>query len=159
MKSKDNDTRIVFYSGKDDETEIAVKVSLKEAIKWGGFGMCDMCGLIDNELYLCPELGHKALCPKCFKEHKKMVKWYTEDLHFTFDTLIQYVLNYKLKWSESDLDLIDEFFASKGHLSLHIRKFIEENKSLITEEKNSIDEYWEEVLDELMEGLENGKEA
>lgn len=125
MKEK---SRVLIYKDKNDDTEIAIKVSIAEAINWGGMGMCDMCGLIDNELYLCPELGLKALCTKCFKEHKKNVKWYIEDLHFTFNTLIQYVLNYNLKWSELDLDMIDEFFFSKNHFSLHIRKFMKEGE-------------------------------
>lgn len=116
--------RIVIYEGKDKEPEIAIKVTLDECIKWGGLGSCDMCGYMDEEFYLCPELGHKALCNGCFNSHKRNVQWYPEDIHFVIDTLIVYCANYKLDLSNYDYKLIDKFFEMIGHPELRIKKLI-----------------------------------
>ena len=50
---------------------------------------CDWCGEVDSEYYYFPELGHKVSCKRCAKEHRKIVKWYTEDLHYIFNSLIK----------------------------------------------------------------------
>lgn len=120
-----NDSRIVLYDGKDGETEIAIRVSAEECIQvLGGMAMCDLCGNFDDTLFLCPELGFKALCGKCFRQHRRTVKWYTEDTHTVFNTLILMVKNYNLNWTENDFKNIDEYFSSKGWFSTHIKTFL-----------------------------------
>lgn len=90
----------------------------------GFVSRCDFCGKVDDTFYYFPELGHKVECEECATEHMKHVKWYTEDLHVVFNSLITWVITYDIGWTQNDLRIIDEFFSSKGHHSLHIETFI-----------------------------------
>ena len=139
-----NNSRVNIYEDKEGDTELDIHVSYEEmynAVKktdWykeldevskGQFvSVCDWCGEVDSEYHYFPELGHKVSCKRCAKEHRKIVKWYTEDLHYIFNSLIMWVLTYDIGWSENDYRMIDEFFASKGHNEIHIKKFIEQYK-------------------------------
>lgn len=116
--------KVILYDDKNDDIEITVQCTQGECLAWGGLGLCDLCGNECDEIYLCPELGSKGLCQGCFKEHKKMVQWYVEDTNAVFNTLIIFVQRYNLNLSENDLELINEFFRSKGHMSLDIRRFM-----------------------------------
>lgn len=131
--------RVEIYKGKDGETELAIHISyedmynavtqtkwfdgLTEVQQYSFESICDWCAKKDDEYTFFPELGHKVMCNKCAKEHRKIVKWYTEDLHAVFNTLITFILTYELHLSDLELDTIDEFFSSKGHNEIHIRSF------------------------------------
>lgn len=131
---------VSIYKDKNDDTELEIKISYiemrkaVESLDWwvenhaGEFHtpVCDWCSDTDDTYYFYPELGHKVMCEKCAKEHKRMVKWYTEDLHPTFNSLISFIQTYDIGWSEEDYRTIDEFFSSKGHYSLHIKSFLSE---------------------------------
>lgn len=133
---------VQIYLGKDKEEELEILIpsnEMKEAVekldwfKENHSGeehqpVCDFCCKPDKMFSVFPELGHKCMCQKCAKEHKKHVKWYTEDTHTVFNSLISWVLTYDIGWSENDYRMIDEFFASKGHNEIHIKKFIEKYK-------------------------------
>ena len=133
---------VQIYLGKDKEEELEILIpynEMKEAVEkldWFKENhpgeehqpVCDFCCKPDKMFAVFPELGHKCMCQKCAKEHKKNVKWYTLDLHPVFDSLISWVLTYDIGWSENDYRMIDEFFSSKGHNEIHIKKFIEQYK-------------------------------
>lgn len=137
-------SRVVIYKDKNGDTELGIKIKYSEMLEavrntsWfenlseeekGEFmPVCDWCANIDTEYMFFPELGHKASCKKCAKSHKKNVSWYVEDTHTVFNSIILFVLNYDIGWSEVDLDKIDEFFVTKGHNEIHIRNFIERYK-------------------------------
>lgn len=134
-------SRVKIYEDKDGDTELDIQMSFDEmmnavmktnwyknldAVSKSQFiSVCDWCGKHDSEYHFFPELGMKVSCKKCAREHKKIVKWYPEDTNTVFNNIIIFVLTYDIGWSESDLNMIDEFFSSKGHNEIHIRKFIE----------------------------------
>lgn len=116
--------RVILYNDKDGELEIALHCTYRECYVWGGMAICDLCNEQDSDLYLCPELGSKALCTNCFKEHKKSVKWYTEDTNAVFDELIIFVTSYGLYFSDRDYDMINQFFAGHKHPEIDIKRFL-----------------------------------
>ena len=118
-KNKDEELQIVIPR---DEMKHAVELLGPEYI--GHTPICDWCGKKSDKFYFFPELGHKVSCPNDAKEHRKIVKWYVEDLHTVFNSLISFVLNYDLGWTDEDFDTIDRFFESKDHNEIHIRNFI-----------------------------------
>lgn len=138
------DERVILYEDKQGDTELDIHMTFQDMLdavrktnwykeadmitKSQFVPRCDFCGMVDTDYHYFPELGHKVECNKCAKDHKKHVKWYIEDTHTVFNGLILWVLTYDIGWSERELDRIDEFFASKGHYDVHIRKFIENNK-------------------------------
>lgn len=102
--------RVVIYEGIDGHKEIAIKATLRECFNWGGLGICDWCNeQADETVYLCPELGHKASCEKCFEKHQSRVKWYPEDYAYIKDTLREFVDYYKLLFNDLDIRLVDDF--------------------------------------------------
>ena len=131
--------RVEIYKDKDGETELALHltygnmynavvntdwfVNLGRVEQERFQSICDWCAKKDDEYTFFPELGHKVMCNKCAKEHRKTVKWYTEDLHIIFNSLISFILTYEFYLNDLELDTIDEFFSSKGHNELHIRSF------------------------------------
>lgn len=110
--------RVILYNGADNEQELAIKCSIKECVNWGGFGICDLCGMVDSVIYLCPELGSKGLCSKCFNEHKTRVKWYPEDTKFILAALDNFIEYYKLEFTPHDMDLIEAFKEVKSTMAV-----------------------------------------
>jgi len=133
-----HEVKIYLDKDKEEELEILVPYSeMKQAVEnleWWKENhageehtpVCDWCCSTDEVYSFFPELGHKVMCQKCAKDHKKRVKWYTEDLHPVFNGLISWMKTYDLGWSEKDYMKVDEFFCTKGHYSLHIKKFMED---------------------------------
>ena len=138
-------SRAIIYKDKEGETELKVKIKYGEMLAaiwntaWfenlskeerGAFvPRCDWCGNIDTEYMFFPELGHKVSCKKCAKSHNKIVKWYVEDTHTVFNSIILFVITYDIGWTENDYDVIDEFFKSKGHNEIKIRELIRRFKN------------------------------
>ena len=117
-------SKVIIYKGKDNVDEIAFECSVLECLRWGGYGVCDLCNeseilndgrvkSLKSVMYLCPELGSKALCEKCFKDHQKRVKWYEEDLQFTLDMIDIFRNNYVTNLSIEDKQLVEDFKISK----------------------------------------------
>lgn len=119
--------RVYLYLTKEKEKMIAIKYYYKET-EFKQDSICDMCASPDKLYYLCPELGHKALCTSCFRSYRQRSKWYQEDLHFSFNTLLVFVLQYGLTFDDTDLDLIQEYFDDHSHREVNIRKFIRESR-------------------------------
>ena len=119
--------RVYLYMTKDKDKMIAIKYYSKET-EMKDRSLCDMCATYDKLYYLCPELGHKGLCSACFRSYRQRSKWYQEDLHFSMNTLVQFVLQYGLTFDDEDLDLIQEFMDDHAHRGLSIRKFIRDNR-------------------------------
>lgn len=116
--------KVISYIGTDKQEEIAIECTVLDCLKWGGYGVCDLCNesrLLDtgdpdaqnDRMYLCPELGSKALCEKCFKEHKERVKWYHEDFPFIEDTLKLYTSHYLPSMADEEIAKIKEFIEKK----------------------------------------------
>lgn len=124
MKVITETDRVYYYLTKDKDEMIAIKYYANETM-FKGASLCDMCAEHDDIYYLCPELGSNGLCTKCFRSYKMRASWYESDKSFMFNQLIIYVLNYGLTFSEEDLDLINEYFASHSHRDkVDIRHFI-----------------------------------
>ena len=126
-----HEVRIYLDKDKEEELEMLIPSDEMKKVNEPYLGsdfipVCDFCGKHDDMFSFFPELGHQVMCQKCAKEHKKMVHWYTEDLHPVFNSLISFMKNYNLGWTQKDYMKVDEFFSSKGHLSLHIEKFMED---------------------------------
>ena len=68
---------------------LAYKTSLDEALKWGGYGICDDCNDFALEGYLVPVLNH-WMCEKCFKEWNDRAKFYAGDVPFEKRTAAYY---------------------------------------------------------------------
>lgn len=104
--------RVFIYDGSDEHCELAIKVTVEECFNWGGLAVCDLCNEDSHEyMYLCPELGSNALCEKCFEEHKGRVKFYQEDSPYIINSLLSYVKNYSLFFTDNDLKTITKFIA------------------------------------------------
>lgn len=122
-----------LYEGTDGEKEFEMSIPVLDYLDWmnragvGGFvPVCDLCGVPQHKnFYYYPELGAEFLCEKCAKEHRERVKWYPEDTSAVLNSLIWFVVRYKLNWTEKDYKVIDEYFYYHGHGELHIKKFIE----------------------------------
>lgn len=111
--------RLVTYNGSDGYPELAIRVTLDECYDWGGFGICDLCNDEAKEyMYLCPELGSKALCQKCFDEHKTRVKLYKSDIEFMEYMLNDFVRYYKLSFTDDELKQIKAFIKQIKELNL-----------------------------------------
>lgn len=107
--------RVVLYKDKEGHDEIAIRVTTEECFSWGGYAICDLCNEIgDPFMYLCPELGSKALCQSCFDEHKEHVRFYEEDKKFIVAMLEEFTTSYRLSFSNSSLDTIRAFIKSLG---------------------------------------------
>lgn len=124
IEEYNNLQRVILYWDKEGYLEIAICCNYRECLAWGGMAVCDFCNEHDSNIYLCPELGHKGLCTKCFKEHKKRVQWYVEDTNVVFNNLILFVQKYGLYFTDRDLDKINEFFSNHRHPEINIRKFL-----------------------------------
>lgn len=116
---------IITYKGSDGQEEIAIRCTVQDCVNWGGYGVCDTCNksrLLDtgdedalrDHMYLCPELGSRALCEQCFEEHKKQVKWYKEDRDFVEETLVGYVNYNNLDIPDADMIKMYEFLQRKS---------------------------------------------
>ena len=104
--------RVTIYDGVDGFKELVIRVTVEECFSWGGFAVCDLCNAdSDVYMYLCPELGSRALCEKCFEEHKGRVKFYQEDVPYILNSLLSFVNNYGLSFNEADLRIIDIYIA------------------------------------------------
>lgn len=126
-----HEVKVYLDKGKDEELEILIpydemKMAVEKLINTEHIPICDWCSKTDSLYTFFPELGHKVMCQKCAREHRKIVRWYTEDLHPVFNSLISWMKTYDLGWAQNDYRKVDEFFSSKGHFSLHIEKFMEE---------------------------------
>ena len=111
--------RLVLYKGSDGYPELAIRVTLDECYNWGGFGVCDLCNADASDyMYLCPELGSKALCKECFNEHKSRVKLYKSDIDFMECMLHDFMKYYKLSFTNSDLEQISSFVKQIKGLDL-----------------------------------------
>lgn len=126
---------VELYEGADKVEEISIKFTIDEILesrKSIGIGtdtiMCDLCDVTNGDFYFCPELGSKLICENCMKEHKKRVKWYDEDLHFTYNTLITFLYNYKFvsMLSERDVSRINEYLSNHSKSKLEdFKKYFE----------------------------------
>lgn len=122
-----------LYVGVDGEKELEISIPVIEYLDWMNHAginsfvpVCDLCGVPQHKnFYYYPELGAKFLCETCAKEHKERAKWYPEDTSIVLNSLINFVVNYTLNWTEKDYKVIDEYFCCHGHSELHIEKFIE----------------------------------
>ena len=122
LKETDN---ILLYKPNSGNVLIAIKLFDSNSVLTQG-GVCDFCNKQTTHFYLCPELGHNAICEDCFKSRLSRAKWYEEDMHFAFNTLISFVCHYDLKFTEESLDIINEFFEEHSHRDkIDIRKFME----------------------------------
>lgn len=129
MKVLNETNRVYYYSNKDKDPMIAIKYYSNETIP-GNASICDMCGTHDELYYLCPELGHKALCTNCFKSYKLRCSWYESDKSYTLNTLLCFIIRYKLSFTEEDLDIIDLYLSEHSHREkLSIREIIKNNLS------------------------------
>lgn len=66
---------------KTEKGHIAIKVSLEEIKKLGGFGICDSCNAFHTTGYLIPVLN-REYCTSCFKEWKKRAVFFNEDVDY-----------------------------------------------------------------------------
>ena len=117
---------IMYYGKQDNESEITLVI---DSMLWEfmvGICVCDLCNSTDDEMYFCPELGSKLICSKCFKDHTKHVKWYTEDIHAVLNNLILFIQSYEIQLDDKSKQVINEFFADKGHSEFTIERFIKE---------------------------------
>ena len=115
---------VVIYKGIDEKDEIAFRCSVKDCLDWGGLGICDMCNksrILDTDdiralcdsMYLCPELGSKIFCEKCFKEYQKTAKWFEEDTDIVIESIVVLLNNYVRNLSDEDEQLMQKFISSK----------------------------------------------
>lgn len=117
--------KVVLYKPKSGDLLITLKLFDVDTNLTRG-DVCDFCNKQTTHFYLCPELGHNAICEKCFNDRYSRAKWYEEDKHFAFNTLISFVCHYDLTFSDEELDLINEFFEEHSHRDkVDIRKFME----------------------------------
>ena len=136
--------RVQIYNDMNDDTELEIIIPKEvmqlavEKTQWfkDNFNQdehftsfCDWCGKECETYHFFPELGHKVSCDTCAKNHKKIVEWYTEDLHYVFNSIITFLQTYDLQLSDNDYKEIDEFFGSKGHYEIHIERFLEKGKT------------------------------
>ena len=116
--------KVIVYTGIDGEEEVAIECTVKDCLEWGGYGVCDLCGrsrLLDtrdpnacnDKLYLCPELGAKALCEKCFIEYKGRNKWHQEDFIFVINTLNLYIESYLPGMAQEEKNKLLKFIEKK----------------------------------------------
>lgn len=119
------ESRVKIYDDKNGDTELCIEVTKKEFMKYNSAPICDMCGKECDKFYFFPELGLQLLCEKCSKDHKMIVSWYPEDTNVVFNILIRWLITYNLNYSNMELDMIDEFFRSKGHSELKVKELIE----------------------------------
>jgi hypothetical protein len=124
MKIEKESNEIVLYRPASKDLLMAFKLFDVDSVLTQG-QTCDLCGAHTSQFYICPELGHNAICKKCFNDRYSRAKWYTEDMHFVINLIIELVCKWDLHFSEKSLDLIDEFFAEHSHRDkLSIRKFV-----------------------------------
>lgn len=127
MKLLKETDRIYYYLTKDEDSMIALKYYSKETMLEDK-SVCDMCCTHDDVYYLCPELGHNALCTNCFKSYRLRCSWYESDKSYVLNTLLCFVIKYKLSFTEEDLDIIDLYLADHLHREkLSIREIIRNN--------------------------------
>lgn len=120
------ETNVSIYYDKDGDSEIVLHFDrLVWELKYN-ICVCDLCNSIDDDMYFCPELGMKLLCSKCFKEHKRNVKWYVEDTHSVLNNLVLFIQNYHVHLNSKNRQVINDFFFDKGHSEFKIESFIKE---------------------------------
>lgn len=123
MKVIKETNQLILYKSTTGDVLISIKIIDS---KLSGAHVCDFCNADSILMYLCPELGYNAICENCFKEHSKDAKWYVEDMHPIFNTLIDFICNYDLSFTEEELDIVNEFFEEHSHRDkIDIRKFME----------------------------------
>lgn len=111
--------RLMLYRGSDGYPELAIRVTLDECYNWGGFGVCDLCNAdATTYMYLCPELGSKALCKECFDEHRSHVKLYKSDIEFMKCMIGDFIKYYKLSFTDDDLEQMRSFIKQIKELDL-----------------------------------------
>ena len=56
-----------------------IKVSLLECVKWGGMGICDLCGeaVVNGGYYVA--VLNSVMCEKCYNEWSERAIYYPED--------------------------------------------------------------------------------
>lgn len=126
-KDKQQDTELAIHISREDMYNAVMKLRNVFPVDEDFVPVCDWCDKADTSFQYFPELGHKVSCEKCAKEHRNLVKWYVEDTHNIFNSLIQWIMTYDINWSNEELGTIDEFFGSKGHNELHILSFLKKD--------------------------------
>ena len=76
-----------------------VDVTLQECINWGGYGICNSCGKISNDLKLVYVLTD-TYCENCFNDFLERAKFFTkEDIEYELNVQ----KNNDIKWYEYHL--------------------------------------------------------
>ena len=126
MKLLKETDRVYYYLTKDKDAMIALKFKMEET-SMAGDSQCDTCNLPANDYFFCPELGNRLKCTNCFRSYKMDSCWYESDKDFVLNTLLCMVVSYSEKFTEQDLDIINEYLAEHSHREkLDIRHFIKQ---------------------------------